>query len=157
MGMPFARLRRKQIDASLTTLTPLRQVAHPSRGWIREIRTALGLTTAQLAARMGLSQAGVSKLEGREADGSVTINSLRTAADALECDLVYALVPRAGSLSAVMEKRARAIATAAVGRVSHTMRLEDQAVSAAAIQEQIEDLTRDLLDDPRALWADDVG
>ncbi|CAA9323819.1 MAG: hypothetical protein AVDCRST_MAG89-1779 [uncultured Gemmatimonadetes bacterium] len=106
---------------------------------------------------MGISQAGVSKLERREADGSVTLNSLRTAADALECDVVYALVPRAGSLTAVMEKRAREIATAAVGRVSHTMRLEDQATSAAAVQAQIEELARDLLDTPRALWAENVG
>ncbi|HYW09159.1 MAG TPA: mobile mystery protein A [Longimicrobium sp.] len=153
----FARLQRKQIDATLGTLTPLRQVTRPSRGWIREIRTTLGLTTAQLAERMGLSQAGVSKLERREAEGSVTLNSLHTAADALECDLVYALIPRAGSLSAVMEERARAIAVVAVGRVSHTMRLEDQAVDAAAVREQIEELTRDLLDNPRALWSGDVG
>ncbi|HEX8430599.1 MAG TPA: mobile mystery protein A [Longimicrobium sp.] len=153
----FARLRRKQVDALLGTLAPLRQVTQPSRGWIREIRTTLGLTTAQLAERLGLSQAGVSQLERREAAGSVTLNSLNTAADALGCDLVYALIPRAGSLSAVMEERARAIATAAVGRVSHTMRLEDQAVSAAAVQDQIEELTRDLLDNPRALWSGDVG
>ncbi len=153
----FARLRRKQLDVLLGSLAPLRQVSQPSRGWVHEIRATLGLTAAQLAERMGLSQAGVSKLERREADGAVTINSLRTAADALECDLVYALVPRAGSLSAMMEARARAIATAAVGRVSHTMRLEDQAIDAAAAREQIEDLTRELLDDPRALWAGDVG
>jgi predicted DNA-binding mobile mystery protein A len=157
MNISFARLKRKQMDASLATLTPLRHVPQPARGWIREIRTTLGLTTAQLASRLSLSQAGVSKLERREADGGVTLNSLRAAADALECDLVYALVPRAGSLSAVMEKRAREIATAAVSRVSHTMRLEDQATSVAAIQEQIEELARDLLDTPRALWAEDVG
>lgn len=157
MRAAFSRLRRKQIDSALQPLVPLRHVAHPPRGWVHEIRTALGLTTAQLASRMGLSQAGVSKLERREAEGSLTLNSLRTAADALECDLVYALVPRAGSLTAVLETRARAIATAAVTRVSHTMRLEDQGVSAAAVQEQIDELTRDLLDNPRALWTEDVG
>ena len=153
----FIRLRRRHLDTVLATLTPLRRLSVPPRGWVHEIRTTLGLTTMQLGARMGVTQAGASRLEHREADGSVTLKSLRAAADALECDLVYALVPRAGSITAMMEKRARAVATATVERVSHTMRLEDQAIDAAAMREQVEDLARDLLDDPRSLWRGDVG
>lgn len=152
----FNRLRRRHLDKSFAALNPLRGLSLPPRGWINEIRTALGLTAAQLGVRMGVSQAGVSQLERREAEGGVTLNSLRAAADALECDLVYALVPRAGSITAMMEKRARAVAAATVGRVSHTMRLEDQAIDAAAMREQVEDLARDLLDDPRSLWSGDV-
>ena len=153
----FVRLRRRHLDTLLATLTPLRGLSVPPRGWIDEIRTTLGLTTMQLGVRMGMTQAGASRLEHREADGSVTLKSLRAAADALECDVVYALVPRAGSITAMMEKRARVVAAATVGRVSHTMRLEDQAIDAAAVREQVDELARDLLDDPRSLWLDDVG
>lgn len=157
MISPFNRLRRRHLDSTLAALAPVRLLSLPARGWVNEIRTTLGLTAAQLGARMGVTQAAVSQLERREAEGGVTLNSLRAAADALECDVVYALIPRAGSITATMEKRARAVAAASVGRVSHTMRLEDQAIDAAAMRKQIEELARDLLDDPRSLWADDVG
>jgi predicted DNA-binding mobile mystery protein A len=157
MSTSFTRLRRRHLDALLAGFIPLRLLSVPTRGWVSEIRTIVGLTVAQLSARMGVTPSAVSQLERREVEGGVTLNSLRSAADALECDLVYALVPRAGSITAILEKRARTVATATVGRVSHTMRLEDQGIDAAAMQQQIEDLARDLLDDPRALWAGDVG
>jgi len=157
MTSSFGRLRRRHLDTFVTALKPLRRMSLPPRGWVNEIRTTLGLTAAQLGARMGVTQSAVSQLERREVAGSVTLSSLRAAADALECDLVYALVPRADSVTAMMEKRARAVAAATVGRVSHTMRLEDQGIDAAAMQEQIEELARDLLDDPRSLWGGDVG
>lgn len=153
----FARLKLSQLDDLFGLLAPFRQVAQPSRGWIREIRTALGMSTVHAASRLGMTPAGVSQLERREADGAVTLNSLRAAADALDCELVYAVIPRAGSLSAILEERARHIARTAVERVSHTMRLEDQAISEAAKREQIEELVRELLEDPRALWTSDAG
>ncbi|HEX8670607.1 MAG TPA: mobile mystery protein A [Longimicrobium sp.] len=157
MTTSFGRLRRKHLDTLVTALIPIRRMSPPPRGWVNEIRATIGLTSAQLGARMGVSQSAVSQLERREAEGSLTLNSLRAAADALECDLVYALVPREGSITAMMEKRARAVAAATVARVSHTMRLEDQGIDAAAMGEQVEELARDLIDDPRSLWTDDVG
>src|SRR5215213_5527317 len=151
------RLRRSQIDEVLSPFQGFRRIKTPSRGWIHEVRTTLGLGTGQLATRMGITQSAVSQLERREAEGSITLNSLGQAADALECDLLYILVPRAGSLTEALEARARKVAAATVGRVSHTMSLEDQAVSEGARLEQVDDLVRELMEDPRALWAQDVG
>jgi predicted DNA-binding mobile mystery protein A len=101
---------------------------------------------------MGITPSGLSHLERREASGAVTLEALRRAADAMDCELVYAIVPRAGSVSKALERRARAVAMETIGRVSHTMRLEDQATSSAEQEAEIDDLVHELLARPRGLW-----
>ena len=51
------------------------------------------MSSAQLAKRMNVSPQFVRKLEKGEADDTITLASLRRVADALECKVVYALVP----------------------------------------------------------------
>ncbi len=102
--------------------------ARPRLGWVRAVRDALGMTTRQLASRMGVSQPSVVKLEQSEANGTVQLATLRRAADALNCDLVYALVPREGSLEQTVLTQARHRATSLVDAVDRSMELEDQAV-----------------------------
>jgi predicted DNA-binding mobile mystery protein A len=145
------------MDDMLGGFQELRRFKAPPRGWIHEVRSTLGMSMAHMAARMGISQPAVSQMERREAEGTITLNLLSQAADALDCDVVYALVPRAGSLTEAMEDRARHLAGGTVGRVSHTMRLEDQAVSERVRREQVDDLVRELMDNPRTLWTRDVG
>ena len=65
-----------------------------SRGWARAIREALGMTTTQLSSRLGVSQSRVVAMEVAEQTGSLTIKNLARAANVLDCELVYALVPR---------------------------------------------------------------
>lgn len=59
-------------------------------------REALLLSTTKVAEKLGLTRAAYSALEQREMEGKVTINSLREAAEALDCELVYALIPKSG-------------------------------------------------------------
>lgn len=115
--------------------------ARPYGGWVRAIREALGMRADDLAERMGVSQPSLTRLESNERSGSVRLDTLRRAADALECDIVYALVPRR-SLEHMVNERARARALERLGRVAHTMALEDQALS----EEQFERRVRDLSD-----------
>jgi predicted DNA-binding mobile mystery protein A len=79
-------LQRRQLDAKLGD-EALRHLEPPKHGWIRTIRMALGMTSAQLGKRLGMTAQGAADLENRERDGTVTLGSLRKAADALECDL----------------------------------------------------------------------
>ena len=71
----------------------LRQQA-PTRSWVRTMRDALGMSAAQLASRLGVSRAAVYQLEERESSRTVSLKHLDKAADALECDVFYTLVPR---------------------------------------------------------------
>jgi len=149
-------LRLRQVSESLGRLAALRKTPRPRGGWIRAIRTALGMSTTQLARRVGIGQSALSESEKREVEDTITLGTLRRIADGLDCDLVYALVPRTGSLAAMRERQARGIANRQVDRVSHSTALEDQAVGPEERERQVEELTRDLLDGPaRKLWEDE--
>jgi predicted DNA-binding mobile mystery protein A len=103
-----AALLRRDLDGVLNKWRRLPQ-ATPKGGWIRVLREALCMTADELAARMGMSQTNVSALEASEAKGKIQLDSLRRAAKALECDLVYALVPKK-PLETILERRRRGLA-----------------------------------------------
>lgn len=120
--MNSRELLRRQLDARLREL-PREQP--PRRGWIRAIRKALGMTMEQLGRRLDVSAPGIADLESREAGGSISVARLRSAADALGCDLLIALVPRV-PLTDMVQRQAALKATQENSRLLHTMRLEDQ-------------------------------
>jgi len=119
-------------------------VARPPRGWLRAVRDALGLTTKQFAKRLGVSQPRVVALERGEVDETVTLATLRRAAEALDCQLVYAMVPNR-PLVEMLRERAEAKADEQIAGVSHTMRLENQAITAGDQLRQREILIDQLL------------
>lgn len=119
------KTQRKSLDEKLKNFQSARQVVRPKSGWIQAIREALGMTTAQLAARMGIQQSGVTLLEKREVAKTVTLATLEKAAQAMNCELVYALVPKE-SLEAIVDKQAMISAREILKRVTHSMYLEKQ-------------------------------
>ena len=126
--------------------------SRPPRGWLRAIRDALGMTTAQYAARLGVSQPRISALEKSEAEETVTLATLRRAAEALDCQLVYAIVPNQ-SLTQTQRERAILVAEKQLARTGHTMRLEDQGLSVNNMARERDRLVDELLrGDPRRLW-----
>jgi predicted DNA-binding mobile mystery protein A len=143
-------LKLRQLSTKLGQMASLRDLSTPAKGWISEIRRALGMSTRQLAQRLDMSQPAVSQAEKAEVEGRITLGTLGEAAVALDCELVYALVPRV-SLEEIRERQARRIATRRVETVAHSMRLERQAVSEEETVKQIEDLARELLAS-RRLW-----
>jgi predicted DNA-binding mobile mystery protein A len=142
----------RQLDEKLLALASLKSVPPPRKGWISEIRRALGMSAAQLAHRLGVSRPAVSQHEKAEVDGGITLNSLRKMASALECDLVYALVPQA-QLEDVVREQARRVAVRMHASVAHSMQLEKQDVPQEETARQIEDLAQQLtVERPRSLW-----
>lgn len=128
MRSEFKRLRLKQLDRSLEAFRAARSVPRPQKGWIRAIREATGVSAAELARILGSSRQLPLQIEKGEADDRITLKTLRNVANALDCDLVYALVPRAGTMQELIEDRARCQARTQVLAVEHSMALEDQAV-----------------------------
>ena len=148
-------IARKQLDKRLNLLNNVDTLARPPRGWIKAIRESLGMTTAQLAKRLGVSQPRVLGIEKAEVSGSIKLESLERAARALDCRLVYALVPRK-PLESLVEDRARNLARKRLRATSHSMALEDQRVDQVDEQEHLERLVQKLLDQPgSALWEDE--
>ena len=122
----FRALLRHQLDTQLSAEARLRETVTPSVGWIASIRQALGMNLRQLANRLGVSPQAVAVLENGERRGSISVTSLRKVAEALDCDLIVALVPRR-SLGAMVEQRAHEMTLETRRRVEHTMGLEGQA------------------------------
>ncbi len=124
MVMPY-----EQLDQRFADLKPWLPLAErPSRGWIRAIRTALGMRTGQMAKRMNVTQPRINELERAEVQGSITLGSLERAAQALGCRVVYVLVPER-PLTETVKARAYALAEQKLASVEQTMRLEDQEVT----------------------------
>ncbi len=110
------------------------------------------MTFKDVAQRMGVSEATVSGYEKREADDSITLGSLRRAAEAMNCRLVYAIVPET-SLEQVVRDRAARIVDERLARVGHTMSLENQGVPSTDFAHERERMIDALLrDEPRSLW-----
>ena len=143
---------RKYLDKRLNPLMNAEAFARPPRGWVKAIREALGMTTAQLAKRLGISQPSAVGLEKAEAAKVITLETLERAARALDCTLVYVLVPRK-PLETIVRERAREKARERLRTISHSMSLEDQRVHEEDEHEQLERLAQKLLEGPgSALW-----
>lgn len=120
---------------------------------MRAIREALGMTQAQLAARLGIARQSLQGLERAEADRRITLNSLDRLAKAMDCRLVYALVPDKGSLDDVRARRVQKVADELLKSTEHSMKLEAQGVSARESKRQRKLLVDSLLrGSPRKLW-----
>ena len=145
-------LRRKQLDKSLQKLSGL---SVPRDGWIKEVCQALGMTTRQLAKRVGVSQPVLVRMEKGEVQGTISINSLKKIAKALDCDLVYALVPKE-SLDETVKRRAKKVAEKLVQEISHSMELEKQGISKDSKEDQVKELSDQLVREMNAvLWDDE--
>lgn len=146
-----AELARKNLDRKLSPLRETQPV-RPLGGWIRAIRDALGMTSRQLADRMELAQSRVVALEKAETSGATTLKSLREAAEALDCRLIYALVPNR-PLDETIRQRAREKAFRQHAQVAHGMLLENQSLTIAQADEELDRLTNEILSEPlRHLW-----
>jgi predicted DNA-binding mobile mystery protein A len=141
---------RRRLDERLLALKPEERFRVPPKGWIRAIRDAIGMTGVQFAKRLHVRPQSVEALEKSEADGAIQLKTLRRAAEALDCTLVYALVPNT-SLDGAVQARAREIAVRDLGRVAHTMKLEAQETGDANLEARIEAYIRDVLKE-RDIW-----
>lgn len=146
-------LQFQQLNNKMLEFTILKQVAIPPTGWIKAIRTSIGMSMQQLGKKLSISKQGVLDIERREKDGSITIKSLKEIGRVLDMKLVYGFVPNDGSLEALIEKRATELAKDIVMRASNTMKLEDQGNSNERIAKAIKERTKDIINEmPKVLW-----
>ncbi len=146
-------LQIQQINSKMLAYTSLQKVAQPPTGWIKAIRTAIGMSMQQLGNRLSITKQSVQDMESRERDGSITIKALREAAKALDMQLVYGFVPNDGSLDALIDRKAKDLATRIVLRTSNSMKLEDQENSQQRIAKAIEERAAIIKNEmPKTLW-----
>jgi predicted DNA-binding mobile mystery protein A len=148
----LAAQSRAALDNRFNSMRAVDQLARPVRGWIKAIRQALGMSSAQLAKRLGMKQPSLAEIEQSEVKGTIQLATLRRVAEALDCKLIYALVPNK-PLDAIVSARARQVARRRLASVDHTMLLENQKVSARDFEPRLDELARDIK--LRSLWDDE--
>ena len=152
MKAKLQHLQANQLSKRLHGLSRPELRTPPGKGWIRSVREALGMSYYQLAKRIGVSQPTVVNWEQREAKGTISLQSIKKVADALQCDLVYALVPRK-PLGEILEDRATQKAQTIVEQTSRSMSLEDQQTSLTYRKRAVKETAQQLLEkNPRRLW-----
>lgn len=124
MKHEFRQLRLSQLDRGLNEIRSL--PPRPSGGWIASVREALGLPLVEVGRKIQATRQAVQQLERAEASDRITLGALRRVANAMGCELVYALVPKSGSFAELAERPTRDRAARDVKSVVHTMMLEDQ-------------------------------
>lgn len=125
-------LQRRQLDAQVNPDVRLRDLQPPAKGWLSVIRHALGMQTRQFAARLSVTPQAASAIERSEREGTITLTSLRRAADALGCDVVLAIVPRV-PLVTMYSHQVVTKANAVSSAVLDTMALEAQSDGVADV------------------------
>lgn len=142
-----------QTDKKLVLFQNLKTVVIPTKGWVNTVRTALKMSLRQLGNRMNFSAQNIKQIEEREVMGTISINSLREVANAMDMQLVYGFVSKHESLEQMIEKRAAALATEIVMRTNNTMTLEDQQNSKERIEKAIAQKTNEIkIEMPKYLW-----
>jgi predicted DNA-binding mobile mystery protein A len=146
-------LLQQQLNRKMQSLANLKEASEPSQGWIKTIRTALGISLQQVGNKLGITKQGVLDIEKREQSGAITINALREVAKVLDMQFVYGFVPNATSLDALIEQRATELATQIVMRTAQTMSLEDQANTEERLQNAIKERASNIINEmPKLLW-----
>src|SRR5215203_4639449 len=150
MKNSFDKLLRDQIQADLDNPEALVKKQLPRNGWIHAIRSAIGMSTRQLAKLMHVSQSNVIRLEKSEKMSTITLNSLHEVANAMNCKLVYFLMPD-DSFDVMLKKQAQKKAKEQVSIISHSMKLENQGLNPVQIKDQENEIIKYLLENPNKL------
>lgn len=133
-------------------MTPAQSV--PTEGWLRTVRKALGMSGVQLAQKLGVSKARISKAEQDELQGSVTLKTMHSMAEAMNCRFVYAIVPQK-KVEEVIRDRAIEKARDQVQAASTHMALEAQSLNSEQLEFEIERIAGQIMDKmPPDFWND---
>ena len=151
--MDIKSLIRQQLDSKILIARSLKNMQRPPTGWVKAVRSALGISLQQLGNKLSLTKQSIQEMESREKNYTITLKTLNEAANALDMELVYAFIPKDGSLEALIDRKAKALATKIVLQTSNNMKLEDQGNSEERIQKAIEERTEILKNEmPKILW-----
>ena len=147
------KLLIEQLDQKLRPFQYSRDVLVPQRGWIHTIRTTLNMTMAQLGNKLNITRQGVKRIEESEAKGTITLNSLKEVALALEMQFVYGFIPKDETIEKLIASKAEKLAAEIIMRTHQSMKLEDQGIQDDKIATAIKDLSAELKREvKKSLW-----
>lgn len=151
--MNQTNIARRSLEKRFSPLRDM-QLSVPPRGWLRAIRESLGMTTRQLAKRMQVAPSRVTTLEKAELTGATTLTSLRNAAEAMDCTLVYFILPNT-TLDAILYKRVIEKVDKQLKSLHHTMLLENQGLNKDDYEHERQRMINEYTIKLKRLWEDE--
>jgi len=98
MRRMLRNMARIDLESQLRPLRRARTARKPSEGWLRAMRQATGIPVREIAEIMRFSPKMVFQTERAEQRKTITLDRMEEMARAMQCDLVYGLVPWQRSL-----------------------------------------------------------
>lgn len=149
--MLYKNLKLKQVSESLERIRMAEIPNSPKEGWLKSIRTALGMSMQIAASKTGINTSTWEKIEKREQKWTVTIETLQNAANALNCDVKVIMIPRE-SLNQIIEREAVKKADQEIRELDATMSLEKQENSETFFEDMKKSIVKNYIDNPKSLW-----
>ena len=129
---------RRELDEAILAFRLARTAGGSVDGWVRSVRQAVGLPVGELARRLGVKRREVFRLESSERNERIGLGKLRKAAEALNCVLVYGVVPREGTLAEMAAGQAAALKEAREqARQKKQMERERQKPDATSVRQML--------------------
>lgn len=94
---------RRELEVAMLPFRLVRK-RKGKKGWVRSVREATGMPVEELARRLGVQRWAIRRLELSEENSRILLGNLRRAAEGLGCELVYALIPKEGTLEDLAAK-----------------------------------------------------
>ncbi len=138
-----------QLERRFQAMRSLKYI--PKEGWIKTIRKLYQMSAQQLARIADVPRVNVTYYEKAEVDRSISLANLYKIADALNCDVHYALVPRV-PVEVFIEQQAKKQVKEMILSLAKTMALEDQAVSNEELDRLYKETMKELLENPKLIW-----
>lgn len=132
-------LQIRALDKKTFDLKSAKNIVPQSSGWIKTVREAIGMTVSQLAARLGVTQPRITKMESNE--DNLKLSTMKKAAEAMNCEFVYYFKPRT-TFQNLVDEQAQKKAAEVLKTVNVNMALENQEF---AEDEAVKDFASDLI------------
>ena len=132
-------LQIRALDKKIFDLKSAKNIVPQSSGWIKTVREAIGMTVSQLAARLGVTQPRITKMESNE--DNLKLSTMKKAAEAMNCEFVYYFKPKT-TFQNLVDEQAKKKAAEVLKTVNVNMALENQEI---AEDEAVKDFASDLI------------
>ncbi len=132
-------LQIRALDKKTSDLKSAKNIVPQSSGWIKTVREAIGMTVSQLAARLGVTQPRITKMESNE--DNLKLSTMKKAAEAMNCEFVYYFKPKT-TFQNLVDEQAQKKAAEVLKTVNVNMALENQEI---AEDEAVKDFASDLI------------
>ena len=132
-------LQIRALDKKTSDLKSAKNIVPQSSGWIKTVREVIGMTVSQLAARLGVTQPRITKMESNE--DNLKLSTMKKAAEAMNCEFVYYFKPRT-TFQNLVDEQAQKKAAEVLKTVNVNMALENQEI---AEDEAVKDFASDLI------------